>query len=133
MALFPRPRPGEVTKATREIVTEAINAVIAGFAIWRDDPTPNGKAIRRAARLAALAAVNRLLPADGRRPVGKPPKVALNVLGRNLILDRMAWLIHGGTESEFEHDEEPQGYIAPVRPSMSVSQAAEVVVAEQAK
>jgi hypothetical protein len=130
--LFPRPRPSEVTKATREILTEAINAVIAGFTIWRDDPTPSGKAIRLAARRAALAAVNRLLPADGRRPVGKPPKVALNVLGRNLILDRMAWLIHGGTESEFEHGEEPPGYVPPVRPGMSVAKAATVVVAEQA-
>jgi hypothetical protein len=130
--LFPRPSPGEVAKATRELVTEAINAVLGGLTMGPNDPTPSGKAIRLAARRGALAAVARLLPPDGRRPVGKPPKVALNVFGRLLILDRMAWLIHGGTESEFEHGEEPQGYIAPVRPGMTVAKAAEVVVAEQA-
>lgn len=129
--LFPRPRPGEVTRATREIVTEAINAVLGGLTLGRDDPTPSGKAIRLAARRGALAAVARLLPADGRRPVGKPPKVALDVLGKFLILDRMAWLVHGGIENEFEHGDEPQGYVAPVRSGKSVAKAAEVVVAEQ--
>ena len=132
--LFSRSRPGEVTKATRELVTEAINAFLGGLTLGRDDPTPSGKAIRLAARRGALAAVARLLPADGRRPVGRPPKVALNVFGKPLILWRMAQLINGGTESEFEHrDETPPGYVAPLTPGMGIAKAAEVVAAEQAE
>jgi hypothetical protein len=126
------PRPFvEVTKATRELVTEAINAVLGELTLGPADPTPRGKAIRLAARRGALAAVKRLLPADGRRPVGKPPEVKLEHFGKFIILERMARLIYGGTESEFEHGEEPQGYVAPVRPRMGVAKAATNVVAEQ--
>lgn len=131
--LFPRPPPSEIATTTRKLVTVAINTVLSGLTLGRRDPTPSGRAIRRAARQGALAAVAQLLPPDGRRPVGRPPKVALSEMDRSLILFQMGCLINGGRESEFEPGGEPPGYVAPVRPPMSVAKAAAIIVAEKAE